>query len=108
MRARNFSMAGAVALLACSVFALSGAMVFSSLGNTAQAGVGGTASAVSAVASAAMAQGGGSPVVVQYLLSRRENRSDTLYRVWSSGKVERVIGVDVISDKKSWEDCQVP
>jgi hypothetical protein len=37
MRLRNFSMAGAIALLACSVFALAGAMVFVASGSPASA-----------------------------------------------------------------------
>jgi hypothetical protein len=99
MNLKNPSMAGAVALLACSVFALSGAMVFSSLGNTAQAGVGGASSAVSA---AAMAQKGGEPVVVwmgtQGLAGGTPNPTNaiTLYtRLWSDGRLEqrRVVNV---------------
>ncbi len=89
MNLKNPSMAGAVALLACSVFALSGAMVFSSLGNTAQAGVGGAASAVSA---AAMAQKGGEPVVVWMGVSSYGLGLGgfTLYhRLWSDGRIER-------------------
>jgi hypothetical protein len=87
MNLKNPSMAGAVALLACSVFALSGAMVFSSLGNTAQAGVGGAASAVSA---AAMAQKGGDPVVVWMGSSWNTHwpRSLSLVRLWSDGRLE--------------------
>jgi hypothetical protein len=80
-------MAGAIALLACSVFALSGAMVFSSLGNTAQAGVGGAASAVSA---AAMAQGGGEPVVVWMGVTNSGFYHEWCYhRLWSDGRLEQ-------------------
>jgi hypothetical protein len=90
MNLKNPSIAGAVALLACSVFALSGAMVFSSLGNTAQAGVGGAASAV---ASAAVAQGGGEPTIVWYGVSppfadAGYPKYGFLFRSWSDGRVE--------------------
>jgi hypothetical protein len=86
MNLKNPSMAGAIALLACSVFALSGAMVFSSLGNTAQAGVG--SGAASAVSAAAMAQKGGDPVVVWMGVSQYQSQTSIYHRLWSDGRLE--------------------
>ena len=88
MNLKNPSMAGAIALLACSVFALSGAMVFSSLGNTAQASIG-VGGAASAVASAAVAQGGGERTIVWYgVTTHWSTDTNCVYRAWSDGTVE--------------------
>ncbi len=92
MRFQHYSMAGAVALVGCSIFALAGAVVFSTLGNSAQAGVG---SAAPAVAAAAVAQGGGEPTIVWYGVSSANYDFNygrwsltTICRAWSDGRVE--------------------
>jgi hypothetical protein len=89
MNLKNPSMAGAVALVGVGLITLSGAIVFASIGGTAQAsiGVGGTASAVSA---AAMAQKGGEPVVVWMGVSNYGYNLQWCYhRLWSDGRLEQ-------------------
>ena len=89
MRFQHYSMAGAVTLVGCSIFALAGAVVFSALGSSAQAGVG---SAAPAVAAAAVAQGGGEPTIVWYGVSppftAGPGRFGLLFRAWSDGRIE--------------------
>jgi len=86
MRFQHYSMAGAVALVGCSIFALAGAVVFSTLGNSAQAGVG---SAAPAVAAAAVAQGGGEPTIVWYgVTTHWSTDTNCVYRAWSDGTIE--------------------
>jgi hypothetical protein len=88
MRLRNFSMAGAVALVGVGLIAHSAALVVSSFGNSAQAGV---VAAAPAVASAAMAQGGASPTVVWYGTYGGFYGSfvaGAIVRAWSDGRIE--------------------
>ncbi len=91
MNLKNPSMAGAVALVGVGLITLSGAIVFASIGGTAQASVG-VGGAASAVASAAVAQKGGEPVVVWMGVSLYgEIGYDTgfrYHRLWSDGRLE--------------------
>jgi hypothetical protein len=89
MNPKNPSMAGAVALVGVGLITLSGAVVFASIGGTAQASVSGAASAVSA---AAMAQQGGEPVVVWMgttpLIQSGAAIGFRYHRLWSDGRLE--------------------
>ena len=87
MRIQNISMAGAVALVGVGLIAHSAALVFSSFGNSAQADVG---VAAPAVASAAMAQGGGEPTIVWYgtVESNFFGTVAVVLRAWSDGTIE--------------------
>lgn len=111
MRFQHYSMAGAVALVGCSIFALAGAVVFSTLGNSAQAGVG---SAAPAVAAAAVAQGGGEPTIVWYGTYGGMYGSfigGAIVRSWSDGTVElKKLRYFSVSDPcaNSSEPCSSP
>jgi hypothetical protein len=91
MNPKNPSMAGAVALVGVGLITLSGAVVFASIGGTAQASIG--VGAASAVSAAAMAQKGGEPVVVWYQVD-----GSVHYRMWSDGRIElRFVGFNISS-----------
>jgi hypothetical protein len=88
MNLKNPSIAGAVALVGVGLITLSGAIVFASIGGTAQAsiGVGGAASAVSA---AAMAQKGGEPTIVWFGVTYEPFNVWSYHRLWSDGRLEQ-------------------
>lgn len=88
MRFQHHSIAGAIALVGCSIIALAAAVIFSTLGNSALAGGG---SAAPAVAAAAMAQGGGEPTIVWYGTYGGYHNgfvAGAVVRAWSDGTVE--------------------
>jgi hypothetical protein len=91
MSLKNVSTGGGLVVVGLGLCAIAGAMVVSGSGGSAHAGV--NASAVSAVASAAVAQGGGEPTIVWYgvgsqSISNGDVRSGVLFRAWSDGTIE--------------------
>jgi hypothetical protein len=89
MSLKNVSTGGGLVVVGLGLCAIAGAMVVSGSGGSAHAGV--NASAASAVASAAVAQGGGEPTIVWYGTAGN-GPSHSLFRAWSDGRVEVTTG----------------
>jgi hypothetical protein len=89
MSLKNVSTGGGLVVVGLGLCAIAGAMVVSGSGGSAHAGV--NASAASAVASAAMAQGGGEPTIVWFQAVGNDVHQ-TIFRAWSDGRVEAIRG----------------
>jgi hypothetical protein len=90
MSLKNVSTGGGLVVVGLGLCAIAGAMVVSGSGGSAHAGV--NASAASAVASAAMAQKGGEPVVVWMGVASSGDPTyvySVYHRLWSDGRLEQ-------------------